>query len=168
VDQLLAHAYRQPGQRGLMLKTLLLTGCRVSEFRRLDVADFSYDEKSITVRAGKGDKDRTVPILPALADELRTYIGHRNHGPLFQTRSWRAFSSRRLQVIVKELAAGAGLTKRVYPHLMRHTIAQHLLEGGMTLEQVQRFLGHVSISTTQIYAESSTAMIRTSYNKALS
>jgi len=50
---------------------------------------------------------------------------------------------------------------------MRHTVAQHLLEGGMPLEQVQRFLGHASITTTQIYAESSAAMIRDSYRKAL-
>ncbi len=168
LDQLLEHAYRQRAVRGLMVKTLVLTGCRVSEFCALEVPDFNYDDKTITVRRGKGDKDRTVPILPALADELVVYCGHRTAGPLFRTREGNAFSPRRVQQIVKELAAGAGLEKRVYPHLMRHTVAQHLLEGGMALEQVQKFLGHASITTTQIYAESSVAMIRDAYRKALS
>jgi integrase/recombinase XerD len=167
LDQLIAHAYGVRGERGLLVKTLVLTGCRVSEFVALDVADFSYADATITIRLGKGKKDRVVPILPALADELATHKGLRSSGPLFMGRSWQAYSPRRVQQIVKELAAGAGIKKRVYPHLMRHTVAQLLLEGGMSLEQVQRFLGHASITTTQIYAESSTAMIRDSYRKAL-
>lgn len=167
LEQLLAHAYRTRGDRGLLVKTLVLTGARVSEFVALQVQDFSYDDKAVTVRKGKGDKQRIVPILPALADELRVHIGHRTEGPLFRGRSWQAFSQRRVQQIVKELAAGAGITKRVYPHLMRHTVAQHLLEGGMPLEQVQKFLGHANITTTQIYAESSPAMIAEGYRRAL-
>jgi integrase/recombinase XerD len=168
LEQLLTHAYGIRGATGgVMLKALFLTGCRVSEFVALDVTDFGYDDKTVTVRRGKGDKDRVVPILPALADELRVYTGHRTNGPLFLTRTWERFSQRRVQQIVKKLAAGAGIAKRVYPHLMRHTVAQLLLEGGMPLEQVQRFLGHSSITTTQIYAESSTAMIRDAYRKAL-
>lgn len=171
LDQLLEHAYgrRRHSPEGLMLKTLFLSGCRVSEFVNLDVEDFSYDDKTLRVRRGKGDKDRIVPILPALADELAGHTGRggRVHGPLFITREWKRFSQRRVQQIVKELAAGAGIAKRVYPHLMRHTVAQLLLEGGMPLEQVQRFLGHASITTTQIYAESTPVMIRDAYRKAL-
>jgi integrase/recombinase XerD len=169
LDQLLEHAYgrRRHSDQGLMLKTLFLTGCRVSEFVGLDVEDFSYDGKTVTVRMGKGRKDRVVPILPALADELAGYRGLRSSGPLFWTRSCQRYSQRRVQQIVKELAAGAGITKRVYPHLMRHTVAQLLLEGGMALEGVQRFLGHASITTTQIYAESTPVMIRDAYRKAL-
>lgn len=167
LEQLLAHAYGVRGERGTLVKTLVLTGCRVSEFVALDVEDLSYADKEITIRHGKGDKARVIPILPKLADELRVYVGNRTTGPLFLNRRWERFTQRRVQQVVKALAAGAGLTKRVYPHLMRHTVAQHLLEGGMTLEQVQKFLGHASITTTQIYAESSAAMIRDSYRKAL-
>jgi integrase/recombinase XerD len=167
LDQLLSHGYRGGRGHGLLIKTLFLTGCRVSEFVALDLEDVSYDDKTITVRGGKGDKDRVVPILPDLADELQGYKGLRDHGPLFLTRSWKRFSQRRIEQIVHDVAAGAGLTKRVYPHLMRHTVAQLLLEGGMPLEQVQRFLGHSSITTTQIYAESTPVMIRESYRKAL-
>jgi integrase/recombinase XerD len=167
LEQLVAHAYRVRGERGLLVKTLVLTGCRVSEFVALDVENVSHADATVTVIRGKGQKDRVVPILPALADELRTYTAHRTSGPLFLTRSWGRLSKRRVQQLVQQLAAGAGIAKRVYPHLMRHTVAQLLLEGGMPLEQVQRFLGHSSITTTQIYAESSTAMIRDSYRKAL-
>lgn len=167
LEQLLAHAYRTKGERGLFTKTLVLTGARVSEFVDLDVEDFTYDDQQIKIRHGKGDKARVVPVLPALADELRVYLAHRTTGPLFVSRTGRRFSPRRVQQILAELAAGAGLTKRVYPHLMRHTVAQHLLDGGMALEQVQRFLGHAHISTTQIYAESSPAAIRDNFRRAL-
>jgi integrase/recombinase XerD len=168
LDQLLAHAYRGGHGHGLLLKTLLLSGCRVSEFVGLDIEDFSYDDRTVTVREGKGKKDRVVPILPALADELAVFIGHRRSGPLFRTHvGGRRFSQRRVQQLVHDLAAAAGLTKRVHPHLFRHSVAQLLLEGGMSLEGVQRFLGHASITTTQIYAESSPAMIRDAYRKAL-
>jgi site-specific recombinase XerD len=70
--------------------------------------------------------------------------------------------------LVQETAALAGITKRVSPHLLRHSVATTLLERGMPLEQIQKFLGHARIETTQVYAESTTAMIQESYHKALS
>ena len=60
-----------------------------------------------------------------------------------------------------------GITKRVYPHLLRHSVATTLLERGMPLEQIQQFLGHAKLETTQVYAASTTAMIKESYQKAL-
>ena len=66
-----------------------------------------------------------------------------------------------------ETAALAGITTRVYPHLLRHSVATTLLERGMPLEQIQQFLGHAKLETTQIYAASTTAMIKESYRKAL-
>lgn len=65
------------------------------------------------------------------------------------------------------MAALAGTTKRVHPHLLRHSVATTLLERGMPLEQIQKFLGHAKRETTQVYAESTTAMIKDSYQKAL-
>jgi len=171
LEQLLAEAYRR--QRfgyGLMVKTLVMTGARVSEFTALKVQDFSLDGASIVFRKAKGDKQRIVPILPELAQELQTHLGPGfggGHYPLFPSRLRKRFTPRRVQQIVKETAQAAGISKRVYPHLMRHTIAQLLLEGGMPLEAVSRFLGHEKLETTQIYAESSPALIAEGYRRAL-
>jgi site-specific recombinase XerD len=66
----------------------------------------------------------------------------------------------------KETAADAQITKRVYSHLLRHSVATTLLERGMPIEQIQKFLGHSMLETTQIYAESSAEMIKASYPKA--
>jgi hypothetical protein len=70
--------------------------------------------------------------------------------------------------MVKETAEQAQIIKRVYPHLLRHSVATTLLERGMPIEQVQKFLGHSKLETTQLYAESSTEMLRESYQRALS
>jgi integrase/recombinase XerD len=77
------------------------------------------------------------------------------------------YSPRRIQQLVQETAALAGITKRVHPHLLRHSVATTLLERGMLLEQIQKFLGHAKLETTQVYAEATTAMIKESYQKAL-
>jgi integrase/recombinase XerD len=150
-----------------MVKTLLLTGARVSEFVAIRVEDVYTEENAIRIRHGKGGKERSVPLLPALAQELRTHLGHRRAGFLFETRSASGFTARRVQQIVAEVAKAAGITKRVHPHLLRHSVAQTLLDGGMSLEEVQRFLGHARLQTTEIYAMSTPAAIATSYRRAL-
>jgi integrase/recombinase XerD len=78
-----------------------------------------------------------VPILPELAQELRTYLGDRTTGYLCETTRDTCYTPRRLQQLVKETAAEAGITKRVYPHLLRHSVASTLLERGMPLEPIQ-------------------------------
>lgn len=166
--RLIDTAYRLPGARGLLIKTLFQTGARVSEFVAVGVGDFFFDEQMILIRQGKGGKQRYVPILPALAQELQTHLQGRAKGYVFETNRHAAFSPRRIQQLVKETADLAGITKRVTPHLLRHSVATTLLEHGMPLEQIQKFLGHAKIDTTQIYAESTTAMIRDSYHQALS
>lgn len=164
--RLIDHAYRAGGARGLMIKTLLASGARVSEFVRLTAGDFAREERSLLIRRGKGGTGRAIPVLPALVDELSTYLAGRASGPLFRTRTGSAFTARRVQQVVKAVAIEAGVTKRVHPHLLRHTVAQDLLDGGMPLEHVQRFLGHEQIGTTQIYARSTPAAIRASHSAA--
>jgi integrase/recombinase XerD len=165
--QLIAHAYRVQGTRGLLIKTLFQTGARVSEFVNIKVNDVFFDEQMILIAKAKGGKSRYVPMLPQLAQELRTHLGRRTTGYLFETVRHTQYSSRRIQQIIKETAADAHITKRVYPHLLRPSVATTLLERGMPIEQIQKFLGHAKLETTQIYAESSAEMIKESYQRAL-
>jgi integrase/recombinase XerD len=165
--RLIAHAYRTKGVRGLLIKTLFQTGARVSEFVNIKVEDFFCDEQMLLIAKAKGGKSRYVPILSELAHELRTHLGDRRRGYLFETIHATPYSSRRIQQIVKETAAAAQIEKRVYPHLLRHSVATILLEQGMPLEQIQKLLGHAKLETTQIYAESTPEMIKASYQNAL-
>jgi integrase/recombinase XerD len=160
-------AYGQDGRRGLMLRTLLETMLRVSEFVSLQIEDVSFAERLITVRDGKGGKRREVPITQSLARELQLHVGGRNTGPLFQSPRGGNYSARRIQQIVRETAEEAGITKRVYPHLLRHTMATRLVNSGMPIEHVRKVLGHSSVDTTRIYAETETQSVKESFDAAL-
>ncbi len=148
-QRLIQVAYRDRGERGLLIKTLFQTGARVSEFANIRVEDFFFDELMILISKGKGGKSRYVPILADLAQELRTHLGDRATGYLFETNRHLPYSSRRIQQIVKATAEKAKIKKRVYPHLLRHSVATTLLERGMPIDQIQKFLGHAKLETTQ-------------------
>ena len=139
--RLITHAYRMKGERGLLIKTLFQTGARVSEFVNIKVEDVFFEEQMILITKAKGGKSRYVPILPELAQELRTHVGQRTVGYLFETNRATCYSPRRIQYIVKETAAQAEITKRVYPHLLRHSVATTLLERGMPIEQIPAIPG---------------------------
>ena len=109
-----------------------------------------------------------VPVLPALAQELRTHLQGRRQGYLFESNRHTLYSVRTVQAVVKRFALQAGIAKRVYPHLLRHSIATILLDSGFVpIDQVQKFLGHLQLSTTQIYAETSTRALGENYVRAL-
>jgi integrase/recombinase XerD len=167
-QRLIQQAYKDKGAHGLLIKTLFQTGARVSEFANIKVEHFFFDELMILIDKGKGGKSRYVPILSDLAQELSTHLGTRGVGYLFETNRHLPYSPRRIQQIIKATAEGAKIKKRVYPHLLRHSVATILLEGGMPIDQIQKFLGHSKLETTQVYAESMTEMIKESYRRALS
>ena len=145
-QRLITHAYRMKGERGLLIKTLFQTGARVSEFVNLTAEDVFFDEQMLSIAKAKGGKSRYVPILPELAQELRTHIGKRTVGYLFETNRATRYSPRRIQQIIKETAAQAEITKRVYPHLLRHSVATTLLErGGCPLSRFRSFSGIPSL-----------------------
>lgn len=164
-------AFDAGGTTGLLLQTLLETGLRVSEFTRLRVEDVSLVERVIIVARGKGSKRREIPIRRELAQMLRLHIGTRRAGPLFQSRERGAgpmpytYSRQRIGQIVRHVAEKAGITKRVYPHLLRHTVATKLLWLGMDITDVQRFLGHENIETTRHYAETTAATLRRKFDQ---
>jgi integrase/recombinase XerD len=161
-ETFIQEAYEQDGRTGLMLRTLLETALRVSKFVALQVEDISFSERLINVKRGKRDRRRGVPITRSLARELRIHIGGRNTGPLFASPRGGGYSTRRIQQIVKEVAQSADLEKRVSAHLLRHTMATRLVNGGMPMEHIRKILGHESTDTTQIYAETGTTSLRDS------
>jgi integrase/recombinase XerD len=154
-----------------MLQTLLETGARASELVQLKVEDVSLAERVITIRHGKGDKRREVPIRRELAQLLRLHVGSRRAGPLFASRQQgsgptpHVLTRQRVGQVVRAVAVAAGIKKRVYPHLLRHTVATRLLALGMDITDLQRFLGHESISTTRIYAETTAATLQRRFDR---
>ncbi|MCS4173840.1 tyrosine-type recombinase/integrase [Salinibacter ruber] len=160
-------AYDRDGRTGLMMRTLLETGARVSAFVKIRVEDISFRDLEIRLRETKGDKPRDVPIISSLANELRLHIGERETGWLFRSRQGGHYSKRRVQQIVKDVAEDAGIQKRVYPHLLRHTVAQRLADEGMREELLQQFLGHEAPETTQRYYEPKRRHVKDAYEEAM-
>ncbi len=112
-QKLIKQDYRETGNHGLLLKTLFLTGARVSEFISLKVEDLFFDEQMVLIEKGKGGKSRYVPVLPELAQELKTHLGSRQTGYIFESNRHTKFTARRIQQIVKETAEQAGVAASV-------------------------------------------------------
>lgn len=165
--RLIAFGYKEKPLKGLMVRTLLLSGTRVNEFVNIKAEDFRYEDGEIYISTAKGGKNRVVPLEGNLVLNLQQYLGGRKNGYLFETQAGKQLSVRRIQQIVKEVAESAGITKRVYPHLLRHQVATILHNNGMPLEHVQKFLGHNDPKTTQIYAELANKPMKDTYRKAL-
>jgi integrase/recombinase XerD len=141
-----------------MLEVLYATGMRVSELVQLPANQVNL-ESGYVVIYGKGSKERMVPlgseamkwvILYLQTARQRLAKGKESHF-LFINRSGRGMSRQRFWKNIKTYGLKAGLRKKITPHLLRHSFASHLLEGGADLRSVQMMLGHVDISTTQIY-----------------
>ena len=144
-----------------MLELAYGAGLRVSEWIGIGVRDVMLDESLVRV-FGKGSKERLVPIgrsaIGALAiyiHELRPRLGATAAGgggkTLFLNARGQPLSRMGAWKILRKYVKRIGITKRVYPHTLRHSFATHLLEGGADLRAVQEMLGHADISTTQIY-----------------
>ena len=143
--------------RRTLLMTLYGTGMRRSELARLKVSDIDSQRMIIRVVAGKGGKDRDLPLSPALLDTLREYWRWRKPKLyLFPTRSYRRrpdqpISDKAVWIACTEAARRAGISKRVTPHTLRHSWATHLLEAGTDLRTIQVLLGHNDLETTAQY-----------------
>jgi integrase/recombinase XerD len=142
-----------------MLDTMYSCGLRVSEVVNLRISQLYLDVGFIRV-IGKGDKERLVPIGDNAIKNIRLYAEHvRVHIPVKPGNEDIVFLNRRgthlsrvmVFLVIKELAAKAGIQKTVSPHTFRHSFATHLVEGGADLRAVQEMLGHESITTTEIY-----------------
>ena len=161
-----------------ILELFFSTGLRVSELCSLN-SDIDLSRDEISVR-GKGDKVRVVFLSPAAKDAVRSYLKARKdmEEALFVTASTIGKSKaektkhtptrltpRSIERMIKTYAAKAGITKKVTPHVLRHSFATDLLSNGADIRSVQALLGHASINTTQIYTHVTDAHLREVHKK---
>ena len=140
-----------------MLMTLYSTGVRRAELCRLQVCDIDSQRKLIHIRAGKGGRDRDVPLTPKLLETLREYwrwMKPKTYLFPGTIKNWRAdvpISDKIPWHACREAAQRAGITKHVAPHTLRHCFATHLLEAGADLRTIQVLLGHAKLEHTIVY-----------------
>jgi len=154
-----------------MLEVMYAAGLRVSELVNLRVDDIHLKETFLLTR-GKGGKERIVPIGSAAVEAVEKYLAEgrpkllkKPTDVLFLTRLGGAFTRQGFWKVLRAYARTAKLTSKVHPHVLRHSFATHLLEGGADLRAVQAMLGHSQITTTQIYTHVSRERLRKVYDK---
>ena len=157
-----------------IIEVLYGAGLRVSELSSMRTTDYDADHNAFIVR-GKGDRERVALLGRAAHQWLRRYL--RDARPALQSsksKDWLwlnrfggPLSTRAVQISVRRYADRAGLPQDVHPHLLRHSFATHMLDGGADVRVVQELLGHSSVSTTQIYTRVSDAARRDTVEHAL-
>ena len=120
---------------------------------------------------GKRNKERVVPVLPAVRDAVAEYtrqipFAGKGDAPLFLSRRGKPMAAREAQALMQRLRSALGLSDRATPHALRHSFATHLLGNGGDLRAVQELLGHASLSTTQGYTDINTKKLMDVYQKA--
>ena len=144
----------------LILKVLYGCGLRVSEIINLKKNNINFNEKLVHIKLSKNKRDRFVRIPDSLVGELEAYIKLNNDEFLFPSNRGGKLTKKTIGKIVKNAGRKAEVKKQVYPHLLRHSFATHLLEAGIDLRIIQKLLGHSDIKTTQIYTQISQANIK--------
>lgn len=155
-----------------ILETLYCTGVRVSELAGMDISNLDPEDDFIKVK-GKGNRERLVPIGSKARQALKEYINSSRpflgkkidcEDALFLNKYGNRLSARSIRNIINKYVQQAALNQKVSPHTLRHTFATHLLNAGADLRSVQELLGHVKLSTTQIYTHVTRDKIKTIHN----
>jgi len=141
-----------------MIELLYASGLRVSELANARLENFNFEERVVRV-TGKGNKTRIVPagrkaceaLAAYLSSERPKFVKRRTSSEIFLSERGTKLTTARIWQIVKKHARHAGFEKNIYPHLLRHSFATHLLGNGADLRIIQEMLGHADISTTQVY-----------------
>ena len=165
-----------PTPRGLrdhaLLEVLYASGLRATEIVGLRMENYLRAEGLLRV-VGKGDRERVVPVGATAVAAIDVWLSRgrpllvkpRTGGEIFLGEHGRRLTTARLWQIVQELAKLAGIEKRIWPHLLRHSFATHLLGRGADLRAIQEMLGHASLATTQIYTHVDQARLRAVHRK---
>ncbi len=152
-----------------LLETMYASGLRVSEAAGLRIGDIDIDSGILTC-IGKGNKERKIPLGNSAVEWLKSHLARRKkkehieNQNLFVTGGGRPINRQTIFKLVREYAEMAGLDD-VSPHTLRHSFATHLLQRGADSRSVQAMLGHVDISTTQIYTHITDQHLRKTYEK---
>ncbi len=154
------------------LELMYATGLRASEVAGLKVGHLNFDLGYIRI-IGKGDKERIVPMGRSANTSVKRYLERvrprwvksAEVDALFVSRLGKKLSRQTVWMILKKYVYAAGLRKKIYPHILRHSFATHLLENGADLRVVQELLGHSDISTTQIYTHIEKSRLKSIHHK---
>ena len=165
----------------VIFEVLYSTGCRVSELCHMNLEDIDLQRKQITIRGGKGGKDRIVLLSDRAASALEEYInGYRQRlveakretmtqddlNAVFLSNRGKRISKRTVQHIVSKLSDELGI-RHATPHMLRHSMASHLTMQHLNLRVLQQLLGHASLDTTQIYANVTAEHVREEFRDKL-
>lgn len=150
-----------------LLEFLYSSGCRLSEATQIDVDGIYFEQRSVPT-VGKGGKRRTLYFSVRARLMIRRYLEERKGGmALFCScrQPYQRLSGAAVQRIIRMLGEKAGMSRRIHPHVLRHTLASDLLNSGMDISAISRILGHGSVDTTEIYAELNQDSVRREYEK---
>ena len=154
-----------------ILELFYSSGLRLAELVGLDLEDLDFSDQTVRV-TGKGNKTRVLPVGRHALEAVRRWLPVRlgmaaeSERALFVSRKGTRLAARSVQARVDRWARARGSARHLYPHLLRHSFATHLLESSSDLRAVQELLGHASISTTQVYTHLDFQHLATSYDKA--
>lgn len=153
-----------------LLELLYATGMRVSECVSLELADIDFHYNIVRVM-GKGRKERIIPFGQYAHEALIRYIDQvrpilmkkENHQKVFVNMRGGELTARGVRYILSEMIDNASMHTKIYPHMLRHTFATHLLNNGADMRTVQELLGHANLSSTQIYTHVTKEALRKTY-----
>jgi integrase/recombinase XerD len=146
-----------------LLEMFYATGARVSEVCGMRLGDVNLEYGYVRCR-GKGSRERIVPVGSKAVQAVKDYLAQRDanerSAPLFVSSRRGPLGREAVWRVVKQCALRAGIQKNIYPHILRHSFATHMLQRGAGLRYVQEMLGHVDVATTQIYTHVDTKRLK--------
>lgn len=157
-----------------LLEVFYATGLRVSEACQMQLLDIDL-QMGVVLLHGKGNKERYVPLGSFAQDALQVYFQkartplmekyHQEHAFVFVNRLGEPITPRGIRYVFTQMVKKSSLTSSIHPHMLRHTFATHLLNNGADMRTVQELLGHVNLSSTQIYTHVTTDRLQQNYDQ---